>query len=87
MEFKKYLRPKINRKIIKFFFENPSSIDTARGIATWINEDKDKAEKALKELVKSKIIVPHGSGPTSAYGCTTDAHILAQAKLGLKRLE
>lgn len=87
MKLNKYLQSQINRKIIKFFLENPSSIDTSRGIATWINENVNKTEKALKELVKAKILVLHSSNATSAYGYTTDAHIISKIKLGYKKFK
>ena len=85
MELDKYLEPRINRKIIKFFLENPSSVDTSRGIATWINEDVDKTENGLKELVKAKILVFHGNSATSAYGCTTDTRIISRIKISLTK--
>ena len=85
MKLDKHLTQKINKKIIKFFLENPSSVDTSRGIATWINEDVDKTEKALKELVDDKILVLHGTGATSAYACTTDSYIISKLKICLKR--
>ena len=87
MKLDKYLKPRINRKIIKFFLENPSSIDTRRGIATWINEDADKTGDALKELAEAKVLVPHGSNATSAYGYTTDNHIMSMIKIGLKKFK
>jgi flagellar basal body P-ring protein FlgI len=79
------LESKINRKIIKFFLENPSSIDTSRGIATWINENIDKTEKGLRELAKVKILVPHGTGAAIAYGYTTNTHLASRIKTSLKK--
>jgi len=87
MELNKYLDSKVNRKIIKFYLENPSSIDTSRGIATWINEDINKTEKALEELAKAKILIRHGNDATSAYGYTTDTHIISKTKIGLERIK
>ena len=87
MKLDKYIEPKINRKIIKFFLENPSSVDTARGIATWINEDADDTESALKELSRAKILIPHGNGVTAAYSYTTNASIVAKIKIGIGRVK
>lgn len=87
MELGRYLKSRINQKIIKFFLENPSSVDTSRGIATWINEDVNKTEKALKELVEAKILIPHGNDLTCAYGYTTDMHMIAKIKLRLKNFK
>lgn len=87
MILNKYLKSKINKKIINFFLENPSCIDTSRGIATWINENTVKTEKALRDLVKAKMLIPHGTGPTSAYGYTTNSRITSSVKASLKKFE
>ena len=87
MRLDRYLQSKINRKIIRFFLENPSSVDTSRGIATWINENIHKTEKALKELVKARILISHGDDATSAYGYTTDIHIISKIKTGLEKFK
>ena len=87
MKLTKQLEPKINRKIIKFFCENPSSVDTSRGIATWINENAGTTEKALNGLAKAKILIPHRTGMTSAYAYTTDARIISSIRIGLKKLK
>lgn len=87
MKLDKYLHLKINRKIVKFFLENPSSVDTSRGIATWINENVNKTEKALKELAKAKILTPHGNDATSAYGYTTDIRIISKIKINLEKFK
>ena len=87
MEVRRYLRSKINRKIIEFFLENPASLDEPRGIATWINEEVEKTGKALKELAKAKILISHGSSTAPAYGYTTEAHIASKVKSGLKKFK
>ena len=38
---------KVHLKIIAFFHENQASIDTPRGVATWIGEDRAKVKQAL----------------------------------------
>ena len=85
MKFEKYLDVEINRKIIRFFLENPSSIDTSRGIAAWINEDANKTERALHSLAKAKILVSHATALTCAYACTTDKNTISKIILCLER--
>jgi len=85
MNIEGYLRSKINRKIIRFFLENPSSLDNSRGIGTWINENKNKTEKALKDLLEAKILIAHGKDATAAYGFTTNTRINAKIKTCLKK--
>ncbi|MBN1872282.1 MAG: hypothetical protein JW800_06895 [Candidatus Omnitrophica bacterium] len=86
MQLEKFLQSRINRKIIKFFLENPSSIDTSRGIAIWINENIESTERALKQLVQANILVPHGTDATSAYGYTTDKKLTSRIRLSFKKL-
>jgi hypothetical protein len=87
MKLEKYLEPEINRRIVEFFLENPSSLDTARGIATWINEGVKKTEKALNELAEAKILIPHSTNAATAYGYTTDAGIISRVKIGLRKFK
>ena len=86
MKLEKFLESRINRKIIKFFLENPSCIDTSRGIATWIDENTENTERALKQLAEANILVLHGTEATSAYGYTTDKKVTSQIRLSLKKL-
>ena len=53
MKIKNLFKSKIHARIMRFFHENPASIDTARGIATWINQDLGKVRTALNKLVKA----------------------------------
>ena len=85
MKLEKYLDTEINRKIIRFFLENPSSIDTSRGIATWINENADRTEKALQTLAKAKILILHKTALTRAYACTTDKRTISKIRLRLEQ--
>lgn len=85
MKLEKYLDTEINRKIIRFFLENPSSIDTSRGIATWINENVEKTEKALHNLAKAKILILHKTALTRAYACTTDKRTISKIRLRLEQ--
>ena len=50
MNIRDALKSQIHRKIIAFFHENQASIDTPRGISTWIREDRATVKKALEDL-------------------------------------
>ena len=63
-------------KIVQFFHENQASIDTPRGVATWIGEERQKVKDALEDLVHLKILVPHRSTSTTGYSYTRDAKII-----------
>jgi DNA polymerase II small subunit/DNA polymerase delta subunit B len=75
-ELKKICSSPINKKIISFFRENPSSVDTSRGIATWLNHDYKEIERALHFLASQNILIPHYTGSTTAYAYTQDKVII-----------
>lgn len=86
MDKKKIFSSPLHLKIIKFFHENQSSIDTPRGVATWIGEDRSKVKSALEDLVKSKILVADRAASTTGYGYTRDTTLIAKIKKVLSSL-
>lgn len=70
-----YAKP-IHRKIIDFFHENQASIDTPRGVATWVGEERARVLTALEELVKLKVLAPHRTTSTTGYSYTRDTKII-----------
>ena len=77
---KKICDSPLNLKIVSFFHQHPATIDTARGIAAWLNQDRDKVAKALDFLAAEKVLVVHRTRATLAYGLT-------QNKAMIKRIE
>jgi hypothetical protein len=86
MDKKKIFASAIHLKIIRFFHENQSSIDTPRGVATWIGEDRTKVKSALEDLVKHKILTAHRSPSTTGYGYTRDAALISKIEKTLSSL-
>ena len=84
MDIKKAFESRIHRKIISFFHENQASIDTPRGVATWIEEDRMKVKEALEDLVGLKVLVAHRAKSTTGYGYTRDEKIISQIEKLLK---
>ena len=78
MDINKILESDIRRKIVKFFHENQSSLDTPRGVATWVGEDRAKVKIALEDLVKAKILVANRSTSTTGYSYTRDSKLIAR---------
>jgi len=72
----KILRSPIKKKIILFFRENPHSVDSVRGISTWLNLKPEMVRKALEELVKEGILITHRGRTTTGYAYTQDKNIL-----------
>jgi len=78
MNIKEAFNSPIHRKIIQFFHENQASIDTPKGVATWVGEDRSKVKDALEDLVALKVLVPHRATSTTGYGYTRDMKIIKQ---------
>ncbi|MFA5145842.1 MAG: hypothetical protein WC515_00460 [Candidatus Omnitrophota bacterium] len=68
----------IHMKILAFFHENQASIDTPRGVATWIREDRAKVKRALEDLVSLKVLVAHRATSTTGYGYTSSNTIISK---------
>ena len=79
MGIDKIFRSEIHVKIINFFHENQASIDTPRGVATWIGEeDRAKVKKPLEDLVKAKILIAHRASSTTGYSYTSDDKLISK---------
>jgi predicted transcriptional regulator len=76
MELSEILRSDIHRKILVFFHENPASIDTPRGVATWTNQDIKKVSRALKRLADCGLLVAHKVSSTTGYSYTRDKRMM-----------
>lgn len=87
MELSKALKVPIYFKIIRFFHENPTSIDTPRGVAAWTGESRQDAKKALLKLAELKIITPHKVSSTTAYSYTRDSTLIKKIDGALKKIK
>jgi len=84
MDINKAMKSRVHKKIIAFFHENQASIDTPRGVATWIEEDRVKVKNALEELVGLNIITADRATSTTGYSYTRNAAIISKIKKLLK---
>lgn len=82
---KMVLQSELHLKIIKFFHENQASIDTPRGVSTWVREDRNKVKQALEDLVKLKILTAHRTTSTTGYSYTRNAKIISKIEKLLKK--
>ena len=80
MVLRKLLKNPDYAKILRFFHENPSSIDTARGVATWTNTNRKRVETILKKLAEYGILIAHNASSTTGYSYTRN-------KKNIKRIE
>lgn len=77
-DISKIFKSPLHYKIILFFHENPSSLDTARGISVWINHEIKEVEGVLEELAGSNILVAHRSEAVTGFAYTQDKDIVNQ---------
>lgn len=75
-DIKKICESSINLKVISFFHENPSTVDTARDIAAWLNHNHEEIKKVLDYLVSQNILIAHRSASTIAYAYTQGKEIV-----------
>jgi len=68
----------LHLKIVRFFHENQTSIDTPRGVSTWVREERAIVSKALEELVRLKLLAAHRSTSTTGYSYTRNLKIIAK---------
>ena len=85
MDLNKTLGSGIRIKIVRFFHENQSSIDTPRGVAAWIGEDRMVVKKTLEYLVSCDILVADRSTSTTGYSYTRDARLISSIGKLLKK--
>ena len=85
MDLNKALKSAVHVKVIKFFHENQASIDTPRGVATWIGEERARVKRVLEDLVGLNILVAHRSTSTTGYSYTNDARVISKMKKLIKK--
>ena len=81
----KTVQSDLHLKIMKFFHENQASIDTPRGVSTWVRAERAKVKKVLEELVGMKILVAHRSTSTTGYSYTPNPKIISKIEKLLKK--
>lgn len=86
MDIDKAFKSDIHRKIVAFFHENQASIDTPRGVATWIGEDRVKVKRALEDLVSLNILIAHRSTSTTGYSYTRDDKVISRIGRLLRKI-
>ena len=72
------VKSKVHHKIIAFFHENQAALDTPRGIATWIRDDRTKVKNALEDLVALGVLIAHRSTSTTGYSYTRNNKVISK---------
>jgi len=87
MDIKKILNSRLKRDIVKFFHENQTAIDTPRGVATWVKEERSRVKDALDDLVQAGILVDHKASSTTGYNYTRNKKTIEEIGRKLKAEE
>lgn len=80
MNLRKFFNSELHKRIILFFQENPASLDSPRGIATWIGYSRQETKKALDELTEAGILNSISATSTSGYSFTKDKKIIKKLR-------
>lgn len=80
MNLKKFFDSELHKKIILFFLENPTSVDSPRGIATWVGYGRQETKKALDELAEAGILNSISTSSTSGYSFIQDKKLIKKIK-------
>jgi hypothetical protein len=70
---------------MSFFAENQGSIDTPRGVSTWVNENIKSVRSALEDLAKKGLLKAHRTSSTVAYSCSLGLKALSRITTGRKK--
>ncbi|MDD5439652.1 MAG: hypothetical protein PHS37_05660 [Candidatus Omnitrophica bacterium] len=79
MELEKLInKSTLHKAIVSFFHENQSSVDTPRGIATWVRGDYQRVRSVCEELTRAGILESHKTTSTIAYSYTRNPKTIAR---------
>jgi len=71
-----FLKTKVNSFIkwdlVRFFYENPNSTDTAENVARYVGRDPGAIEAELGELVGTGVLERHRVGDLTVYALASD---------------
>jgi len=84
MDLEKFLNTKLHRKVLAFFYEYPSCVETPQGIAHWTGSAVEKIEKIIKVLFRHKIIIKHKGFSTECFAFTHDQKLIKEVETFFK---
>ena len=73
---KKILKDKLAADILRFFYQNQASIDTARGISAWVHRTREEVIPVLEELSSLGVLEKDSTGSTNGYCYTHKKDIM-----------
>lgn len=72
-------------KVLRFFVDNPNSIDTPRGVSAWTNLSLSETRKILEELARKGLLSAYRTPSTVGYSLTGNKKTLKAVHELLKK--
>ena len=72
-------------KIIRFFLDNPQSIDTPRGVSAWTNLSLSESRRILEELAREGLLKAYRTSSTVGYSLCENKSVLKPVEKLLKK--
>lgn len=73
----------LQRKILRFFHDQPHAVESARGISTWIGAEPEHVEEAVQDLLERKWLDSDQTPVACGYSLTRDGKLLTQIRRAL----
>lgn len=73
----------LQRKILRFFHEQPHAVESARGISTWIGAEPEHVEEAVGDLLERGWLDSDQTSAARGYSLTRDDKLLTQIRRAL----
>ncbi len=71
--------------ILRFFLDNPHSIDTPRGVSAWTNIPLAETRRILEDLSKKEILAAYRTSSTVGYSLTENQKLLKSVQEFVKK--
>jgi hypothetical protein len=82
---KEILKDQLGRDILRFFYDNQSSVDTARGVSAWVHRSREEVLPFLEELTSIGVLEKDSTGSTNGYCYTHSKEIMDMVSRFLER--
>jgi predicted transcriptional regulator len=76
--FDKIKKNSVYLKLLKFYHNNPSCLDTLENISYWIDEEKSKVFEGLEFLESYGFLIKHKTEAAEGYGYTQNEKLIAK---------
>lgn len=72
----KILKDKLAKKILTFFYQNQTSIDSIGGVSAWVHSDRETVRSWIEKLVKLRVLEKDSTGSIEGYCYTRDKKVM-----------